>query len=164
MMVTALLLRPWLAQMKLLAVEPRLLADDLQIICTGARHAEHFQHAFDKTHEQLEDLGAKLAPTKSMTFLSELATRNWLRTHRWRRLGKVVKVVTDCRDIGTHLTATSGRRRGATLSTSMKETTKSTTRLANMKVPYHTKARAARGKIMPKHCIDEKWHPSMRQG
>ena len=122
MMVTALLLRPWFVQMKHLAVEPRLLADDLQVISTGTRHAEHFQHAFDKTHERLEDLGAKLAPTKSMTFSSELATRSWLRTHRWRRLGKVVKVVTDCRDIGAHFNATNGIRRGTTLSTRMKET------------------------------------------
>ena len=99
MMITSLLLRTWVVQMKAMKVEPNILADDLQIISIGTRHAEHFQHAFDKTHERLEDLGATLAPAKSITFSSELATRNWMRTHRWRRQGKVVKVVTDCMGI-----------------------------------------------------------------
>ena len=86
-----------------------MLADDLQLLGTGTRHAERFQDAFDKTREHLEDLGAKLAPARSMTFPWEPAAGNLLRTHRWRALGRVVKVVTDCRDIGAHLNATTGR-------------------------------------------------------
>ena len=62
MMVVALILRPWIMQMREAAVVPRILADDLQIIATGPNHLENFEHAFDKTHEHLHDMGARLAP------------------------------------------------------------------------------------------------------
>ena len=63
------------------AAIPRILADDLQVITTGPNHLEHFEYVFDLTHEHLEDMGAKLAPAKSVTFSSEAADRKWLRTH-----------------------------------------------------------------------------------
>ena len=56
MMVVALLLRPWLIQMKGMGMQPRILADDLQVISTGSRHLEHFEYAYSKTHEHLEDM------------------------------------------------------------------------------------------------------------
>ena len=62
-------------QMRSMAVKPRVLADDLQILATGPRHLELFEQAFDSTHEHLEDLGAKMAPNKSMTFSSEAVAR-----------------------------------------------------------------------------------------
>ena len=43
MMLVALLLRPWILQMKAMATFPRVLADDLQLIATGPRHADTFQ-------------------------------------------------------------------------------------------------------------------------
>ena len=51
MMVVAILLRPWISQMRQLAMHPRILADDLQAISTGTRHLPHFQLAFTKTQE-----------------------------------------------------------------------------------------------------------------
>ena len=68
MMVVALVLRPWVMEMRSYSVKPRLLADDLQVIPTGPNHLKMFQRAFDKTREHLEALGAKLAPTKSLVF------------------------------------------------------------------------------------------------
>ena len=64
MMVVALLLRPWIIQMRQLSMKPRILADDLQLISIGTRHLDHFQYDFSKTHEHLEDMGARIAPPK----------------------------------------------------------------------------------------------------
>ena len=85
MMVVALLLRPWMKQMERLAIKPRILADDLQLISTGIRHLEIFDYAYTKTHEHLDDLGAKAAPQQCTPFSSHTVSREWLRTHRWRR-------------------------------------------------------------------------------
>ena len=68
--------------MKSLAVQASMLADDLQIICTGPKNLEILEDAFAKTHEHLEDMGAKLAPNNPPIFSTDAATRDWLRTHR----------------------------------------------------------------------------------
>ena len=47
--VIALLMRAWIVEMKHYAVQPRLLADDLQIISTGERHLKHFEYAYNQT-------------------------------------------------------------------------------------------------------------------
>ena len=88
MMNVALLMRPWMMQMKACAATPRILADDLQILTTGPRHHENLTYAFDLTHKHMEDMGARIAPTKSVTFASNSTSRKWLREHRWRKLGK----------------------------------------------------------------------------
>ena len=99
MMATALQMRAWVVQMKTMAVKPMILADDLHILATGPRHLEWFTHAFDKTHLHLMDMGARIAPSKSLTFSSNNTARNWLRTHQWRILKDVVPVMTSCRDL-----------------------------------------------------------------
>ena len=115
MMVVSLLLRPWILQMRMCAVYPRVLADDLQLISTGNKHLEHFEFAFNKTHEHLFDMGARLAPNKSVIFSIEKSASNYLRMHKWRRLGRTLKVITDCRDLGAHLTVSTCRKLGTTL-------------------------------------------------
>ena len=62
MMVTSLLLRAWVEQMRAIEVKPRILADDLQLMAMGEGHLERFKMGFDLTHIHLEDLGALLAP------------------------------------------------------------------------------------------------------
>ena len=85
MAVIALLMRAWIVEMKQLAVSPRLLADDLQLISTGSRHANNFELAYNRTHLHLEEMGAKIAPQKCSTFSSGKSTREWLRKLKWRR-------------------------------------------------------------------------------
>ena len=102
------------------AVEPRVLADDLLLIATGDKSLQLFEYAYNATHKHLEDMGAKVAPKKCLTFSSSAVNRWWLKHNRWRRLRTTVKVVTDTRDLGAHLNATTGRLRGATLTTRMK--------------------------------------------
>ena len=103
MMVTALQMRPWIMQMRTMAVKPRILTDDLQMFATGPRHLEWFAHAFDKTHLHLMDMGARIAPQKPLAFSSNNSARQWLRNHRWRILQDVAPVVNTCRDLGAHL-------------------------------------------------------------
>ena len=97
----------------------RILADDLQIISTGTRHLTHFQYAFSKTHEHLEDMGAKVAPTKCIAFSTCKAAREWLKKHIWRRLKMEVKVVSNGRDLGAHFNISDKARFGTTLTDRM---------------------------------------------
>ena len=86
MMVTALLMRPWIMEMRPLAMHTRILADDLHILSVGPKHLEKIQTAFNRTHANLTALGAKVAAGTSLTFSSNESARKWLRRHRWRRL------------------------------------------------------------------------------
>ena len=70
MMVIAMMMRPWLVQMKQAAVAPRILADDLQILARGPNRLSHFEFAFDATHKHLYDMGARIAPKKVGGLLS----------------------------------------------------------------------------------------------
>ena len=150
MMLTALLMRPWMEQMRAVAVVPRILADDLQIFTSGPRHLENLRYAFDLTHEHMEDMGAKIAPTKSVTFASNITSRNWLRNHRWRRLGKKVPLQTDMRDLGGHLNTAANRTYGTTLTERMRKTAESVRALQKRKAPYKVKAELIRSKQLPK--------------
>ena len=87
MMIISLILRTWVVQMEMSAVTPRILADDLQLLCTGNRHLVDFEYVCNETHTHFTDMGAKLAPKKSIIFSSDETSRRWLRTHRWRRVG-----------------------------------------------------------------------------
>ena len=150
MMIVALILRAWIVQMKTMAVTPRVLADDLQLISTGTRHLENFEFAFTKTHKHLADMGAKLAAQKSLTFSSEASAREWLKEHKWRRAACKNPVVTNCRDLGAHLNTLKGRRVGTTLTTRMQKTAKIVFRLGRTKAPYVAKTEVIRTKLNPK--------------
>ena len=50
MMLTALLMRPWLLMMRKLGVEERVLADDIFLLPTGSNHAGRFEEALEATH------------------------------------------------------------------------------------------------------------------
>ena len=74
MMLTSRRMRAWIMQMHSMAVKPRLLADDLQILRTGPNHLKLFEAGFTTTQE-LEDMVANLAPSESMTVSTDAATR-----------------------------------------------------------------------------------------
>lgn len=149
MMLTSLLMRAWIMQMHAMAVQPRLLADDLQILCTEPNRLQLFGAGFTTTQEHLEDMGARLAPSKSMTFPTDVATGGWLRKHKWRKINRTIAVVTDCRDLGAHLTATEGRWHGKTLARRMLQVADETERLNRIKAPYVEKAALIRAKKLP---------------
>ena len=112
MMITSLLLRPWVMQMKTIKVIPRILADDLQLMTTGRRHLGRFVRGFNTTHQHLEDMGARLAPKKSVAWSSTATARKWLTEHRWRKVGGTIKVIADGKDLGCHMNASDKRLLG----------------------------------------------------
>ena len=95
-------------------------------------------------------MNAKLAPAKSVTFTSEAADRKWLRTHKWRRLGKTIPVILHARDLGAHLNTSVGKQVGTTLTARIRGTTKSVIRIGKMKAPYSRKTAVIRTKMLPK--------------
>ena len=90
MLIVAVILRAWVVQMKSLGVQPRLLADDLLLLSIGTRHLEHFTHAFDKTHGHMEAIRARIASEGCYTCHTNTTAREWLRSHRWRRIQQTV--------------------------------------------------------------------------
>ena len=133
MMIVALLLRAWIVEMKGECVRPRVLADDLQLIAVGGDHLGTFQKAFDKTHGRLEAMGAKLAPQKSVAFSTDGNSRNWLRQHKWRRVGRTINVLSNCRDLGAHINFAKRARLGTTLTARMRKATAYAKRVGRMK-------------------------------
>ena len=137
MAVTALLLRPWIMEMRERSVVPRILADDLQVIAVGKNHLEDYTEAMDATHKHLQDMGAKVSPPKCVSFSSDDVARRWLKEHRWRRLGRVIPVKNDCRDLGAHFNV-AGKRNGKTLTDRLVKAAGSADRIAMWKAPYET--------------------------
>ena len=122
-------------QMRRCAVIPRLLADDLQLLCKGENHLTHFEYGFNKTHEHLTDMGAKLAPKKSIVFSSDEASRRGLRQNKCRRVGGMIQVITDGRDLGARMNAAASRMYGATLTRRIEATANEVESLNRAKAP-----------------------------
>lgn len=100
MMIVALIMRPWLQKTKELNVEPKVLADDVLIIATGARMIKRLARAIDATHEFLHDLGAKVAPSKCFNFASNTTARKWLEDTWWEGTVAKIPVLKDFRYVG----------------------------------------------------------------
>ena len=58
---------------------PRILADDILIISHGTNPDQTFKEAFTATHRYLTDLGARIAPDKSITSASTPQHRRTLK-------------------------------------------------------------------------------------
>ena len=103
MALTALLLKPWCNLMRHLHLIPRVLADDVMVLARGADHVRRFQIGFTQTHGYVQDIGGRIAPSKSYTFSTHPTARQWLRDHIWQRLDAIIQVVLHARDLGAHL-------------------------------------------------------------
>ena len=128
MMVLALLLRPWIIDMKNRELHPRTLADDVLLLAnshptapTHLHHCTKFVEGFQQTLIFFSDLGAKISPTKSLAFSSDPSTRHTLRSLIWTPIGKCIQVLNDTRDLGTHLNALTTLR-GTTLTQRLHDT------------------------------------------
>ena len=100
MVVTSLLLRAWVKQMQRHGVTPRILADDLQLMCHGKDHLERFTLGFNKTFQHLEDLGGEVGTQQvhhlvvessgeEMAGAAQVDETTWHHPghHRWQRPG-----------------------------------------------------------------------------
>ena len=106
MVFISLYMRAWLVQMMKLQTLPRTLADDLLLITKGSRALHLFQSAFSRTIQHLQELGGKIAPSKSKVFATVASHRAWLTTYKWEDIGQCIPVVQHFRDLGSQLTLT----------------------------------------------------------
>ena len=94
-------------------VIPRGLADDLTVVAIGPGHERRSRDAYATTISYLFHLGAKPAPNKCFTFSSCAETRFRLSDYYWQGLQAKVRVTTEARDLGGHLSV-SKQLKGAT--------------------------------------------------
>ena len=110
MMIVALLLRPWICMIKTLRVITKVLADDVMIVAKGKRMLASFANALGATHTYMQDMGSRIAPSKSFNFASTAKARVWLRETWWTQVNTHIEVVEDFRYLGVHLSTTLTRR------------------------------------------------------
>ena len=75
----ALFLRPWLMKVQAKGANARALADDMLILGIGSDCTSKLRDALNETHIMLEDMGAKIATNKPLTFSTCANIRQWLR-------------------------------------------------------------------------------------
>ena len=80
-MLLAVMMRPLMLQLRGAGVIPRLLADDLETMAIGFRHAVKMRRAAQLVVEHLKAMGSRVStgPGKSHTFASSKAGRRALR-------------------------------------------------------------------------------------
>lgn len=105
MAVVALIMRPWIIQMRTVG-DSRcfILAGDVLILAQGQHMLGQFAKALHTTHDFLQQMGAKVAPNKSFSFVSGRTAAVWLRQTTWDYIDATIEVVTDLRYLGAHLT------------------------------------------------------------
>ena len=106
MMMTAIIMRPWIKLMRnIVQVECFILADDVLIIAKGQQMITHFVQALNLTHAYLQAMGARIAPDKSYNFASTTAATKWLNDTLWPEINDSIEVVEDFRYLGAHITS-----------------------------------------------------------
>ena len=104
MTMVALLMRPWLSQMKHRKIDAKVLADDVLMVSKGKTYLRSFADALDYTHGYLHDLGSKVAPAKSYNFASTAKAKRWLEQTTWNFIEAKIEVISDFRYLGAHVT------------------------------------------------------------
>ena len=105
MTMVALIMRPWILQMRTYAgITCYILTDDVLIIVAGMKMVSKFAEALNATHQYLHKMGAKVAPGKSYNVASSNKARSWLKTTMWKHIGRCIEVIADFRYLGAHLT------------------------------------------------------------
>ena len=139
MMIIALMMRPWILLVKVQGlIHPRVLADDLLLLGIGSGHFTAFVHAFNITHKYMQDIGAKIAPDKSLLFSNDSAIRSSLASEHWAYLDTFIPVVLHLRDLGSHLNTTT-RNIGTTLTKRMQRCIGRLGRLRHLPLDIATK-------------------------
>lgn len=140
MMVVALIMRPWIELVKQEGVKPRVFADDIMLYAKGDGHEEALTKSYGTTHRYLEDMGARLAPSKSSIFSTSKATRSRMRLHKWQYAGDaVIQVINNFRDLGAHVNLTNAAN-SKTINDRVAKGVGKVHRIASMQANEHTTA------------------------
>ena len=148
MAMVALLILPWVNQMRKLGVKPRCLADDLMITARGYGHKARCIRAMHASREYFIAIGAKIAENKCFTFASDEVTRQYLRKCEWDARGTRIPVCNNFRDLGTHVNLTANLN-GATIIERMAKATRMARRLRYARIPRESKERIVQCNILP---------------
>ena len=73
-----------------------------------------FRAALEITHQYLHDMGANVAPTKSLNFTSSKTAKAWLADATWIEMDANIRTVDDLRYLGGHL-STKGNLQNPTI-------------------------------------------------
>ena len=125
---------------------PKVLADDVLVIATGARMLRRRARAVDETHAYLHDLGARVAPAKCFNFASTGSARRWLEDTWWKGIASKIPVVKDFRYLGAHVNTTKARK-NATLDARASKAKLQLGRTAKLKAESEKQASIIRTKI-----------------
>ena len=155
MMFTALIMRPWILQMRRMEAKGRILADDILVKAEGDHHYATFEDAYDRTHKYLHSMGAKVAPAKSFVFSTDRKARGRLANKVWPELHATVPVVLHTRDLGSHLNTTKARR-AVTLTRRLEEGALLARRIGRMPMSDEDKATVLRIKANPASFMAQK--------
>ena len=93
MLLVALLLRPWMSHMTSMGSTPRTLADDLLTTAAGPDHANLTISAVNATHTYLQNMGSRVATTKSVLFASTEDGKKTLSKYSWPYANDVISVL-----------------------------------------------------------------------
>ena len=148
MMMTALLLRPWVMLMKARHLFPSILADDILLVAKGKDMLGNFSIGLHETHEYLIMVGAKIAPKKSFNFASTLECRTWLENTTWPLAQGSILVQKGFRYLGAHLTTAVYHANG-TIQQRFTKATAMARRLAAMPIPKVANTAIILAQILP---------------
>ena len=95
-------------------ITAKILADDVILIAQGEHMLRDFPEALETTHNYLHEMGAKVAPAKSLNFTRSKTAKTWLADTTWIAIDAKIKAVDDLRYLGGHI-STKGNMRNSTL-------------------------------------------------
>lgn len=148
MMFVAFHMRPWLMEMHQRNITAKILADDVILIAKGEHMLRDFPEALEATHRYLHDMGAIVAPTKSLNFTSSKAAKLWLEDTTWIAINAKIKVVNDLRHLGGHI-STNDNMSNSTLNDRMSNGINQLHKLRYLPAAHEDKTKIILSKMFP---------------
>ena len=129
----------------------RQLADDLMLRTMGPRDGRTRAVSKQRVHvafEFLQDMGAKVSPTKCLTFANHRDARSDLKREHWGPQRFSIPSAADHRDLGAHFDTTA-RRVASTLSARLRRATGTARFIQALPIDAARKAKLVKGKALP---------------
>ena len=86
-----------------MSISPRTLADDLMLVVIGNDHILALANGINATLNHIKYMGGRVASHKNNIFSNSPKYAQWLAKKSWRAVQATIPVVTDLRDLGSHL-------------------------------------------------------------
>ena len=152
MVMVALLMVPWVKQMRSIEVVPRVLADDLMFTASGSGHRARIIRAMQASKTFFVYIGAKVADQKCFTFATDASTRAMLTKHVWDSKGLTIPCKANFRDLGAHLNVARNHN-GATLAERLRKATRIAKRLRWMPLDVNVEEKLCYAIFYQRRCM-----------